>query len=234
MGRVALVTGATRGIGLAIARELMDRGAEVIATGTAAQADGCPVTRYLQLDFLDKGSVAAFLTGILDLKIDILVNNAGINRVESFESLPSDDFERVLRVNLMGPFELCKAVLPGMRERGWGRIVNVGSIFGKISKERRAAYSASKFGLDGMTVALSAEYAQFGILANTVAPGFVDTELTRRVLGDAGIKTMVAGVPSRRLAKPEEIAELVAWLVSEQNSFLTGQCVAIDGGFSRV
>ena len=121
-----------------------------------------------------------------------------------------------------------------MKAKKWGRIVNISSIFGKISKELRAPYSASKFALDGLTIALSAELASENILANCIAPGFIDTELTQRVLGPSGIKDLTESVPAKRLGTPDEIAELTAWLVSEQNTFTTGQNIAIDGGFSRV
>jgi 3-oxoacyl-[acyl-carrier protein] reductase len=129
---------------------------------------------------------------------------------------------------------LCRAVLAGMRAKGWGRIVNISSIWGKISKEQRAPYSTSKFGIDGMTAALAAEVAGDGILANSVAPGFIDTELTQRVLGPSGIAELTAKVPVGRLGKPEEIAAFVAWLSGPENSYISGQNIAIDGGFTRV
>jgi 3-oxoacyl-[acyl-carrier protein] reductase len=121
-----------------------------------------------------------------------------------------------------------------MRKNQWGRIINISSIFGVVSKEFRAPYSMSKFGLDGMTAALAAEVAADGILANCVAPGFIDTELTRSVLGESGIAAITAGIPIGRLGQPEEIAALVAWLVSPENTYISGQNIVIDGGFSRV
>jgi 3-oxoacyl-[acyl-carrier protein] reductase len=121
-----------------------------------------------------------------------------------------------------------------MQKQRWGRIVNISSIFGKVSREQRAAYSASKFGLDGMTVSLATEVAPCGILANCVAPGFIDTELTRSVLSSDQINAFKEQVPMKRLGTPEEVASLVSWLVSPDNSYLTGQNISIDGGFSRV
>jgi 3-oxoacyl-[acyl-carrier protein] reductase len=129
---------------------------------------------------------------------------------------------------------LCRAVVPGMRARRYGRIVNVSSVFGSITKEQRAAYSASKFGLDGMTAALAVEVADENVLANCVAPGFIETDLTREVLGQAGMDELAGRVPIRRLGQPEEVAALVGWLASEENTYLTGQNVLIDGGFSRI
>jgi 3-oxoacyl-[acyl-carrier protein] reductase len=125
-------------------------------------------------------------------------------------------------------------LIPGMRARGWGRIVNISSIFGKVSREFRAVYSTSKFGLDGMTAALAAEVAADGILANCVAPGFIDTDLTRRILGEKGIAELVDRIPIKRLGTPEEIAALVVWLAGPENTYLSGQNIAIDGGFTRV
>jgi NAD(P)-dependent dehydrogenase (short-subunit alcohol dehydrogenase family) len=121
-----------------------------------------------------------------------------------------------------------------MKAKSWGRIVNVSSIWGKISKVHRAAYSASKFAIDGMTLALAAEHSSDGIIANSVAPGFIDTELTRRVLGEEGINSLVPTIPAGRLGRVEEIARLVLWLVSDENTYLAGQNIAIDGAFSRV
>lgn len=121
-----------------------------------------------------------------------------------------------------------------MKRKGWGRIVNVSSIWGKISMAHRASYSASKFAVDGMTVALAAEHAADGIVANSIAPGFIDTDLTRRMLGKAGIQALVSKVPANRLGRVEEIARLVLWLASDENTFISGQNIAIDGGFTRV
>jgi len=232
--RTALVTGATRGIGFAIATRLMTDGARVIVTGSRAAATAPEGCEYHGLDFANREAVDAFAATLVERPIDILVNNAGTNRIAPFAEIQAADFDRIHDVNLRAAFILCRAVLPGMRRRRWGRIVNVSSIFGVISKEFRASYSASKFGLDGMTAALAAETASENVLANSVAPGFVDTDLTRSVLGDAGIAELTARVPARRLGQPEEVASLVAWLAGPENTYLTGQTVVIDGGFSRV
>jgi NAD(P)-dependent dehydrogenase (short-subunit alcohol dehydrogenase family) len=121
-----------------------------------------------------------------------------------------------------------------MKRKRWGRIVNMSSIWGKISKEHRAAYSTSKFAIDGMTVALAAEHSVDGIIANSIAPGFIDTDLTHRMLGESGIQSLISKVPAKRLGQVDEIARLVLWLASEENTYLAGQNIAIDGGFSRV
>jgi 3-oxoacyl-[acyl-carrier protein] reductase len=186
------------------------------------------------VDFADAEATEQFAGEIAGEGVTVLVNNAGINTIDLFEEIDPADFDRIQQVNVRAPLLLCQAVLPEMRRSGWGRIVNISSIFGQISRARRASYSASKFALDGLSLALAAEVAAEGILVNCVSPGFVDTDLTRSVLGEAGIAELTAQVPIGRLAKPAEVAELVAWLVGPANTYLTGQNIAIDGGFSRV
>ena len=143
-------------------------------------------------------------------------------------------FEKVQQVNVTAPFILCQAVLLGMRERKWGRIVNISSIWGKISKAYRAPYSASKFAIDGLTAAISAEVATDGVLVNSVAPGFIDTELTRKILGVDGMNQLAQQVPAKRIGNKEEVAKFVAWLAGPDNTYISGQNIAIDGGFTRV
>ena len=232
--RKALVTGATRGIGAAIATRLVAAGAEVTVTGTLDVGAGPERTTYRQVDFADIEATEGFVAWVASEAFDILVNNAGINKIAPFAEIAPADFDRIQRVNVRAPFRLCQAVIPHMRAQGWGRIVTLSSVFGIVSREQRAAYSASKFAVDGMTAALAAEVAQFGILANCVAPGFIDTELTRTVLGESGMSELAARVPARRLGHAEEVAALVAWLCSDENSYISGQNVVMDGGFTRV
>ena len=230
----AVVTGATRGIGYAIAEKLLSDGYEVIATGTGSNSSGPEGSLYRQVDFLDDQSIHDFLSFLKMQQVDILVNNAGINKIGKFASIDIDDFDKILRVNLRTPFQLIQSVLPYMQKMKWGRIVNITSIFGNVTKEYRASYSSSKFGLDGMTAALAAEVAEFGILANSVGPGIIDTELTRNVLGEDGISELKNRIPMKRLGNVTEIASLVSWLVSKENTYMSGQNLMIDGGFSRV
>ena len=230
----AVVTGATRGIGFAIAERLLKDGFEVIATGTKKTAKYPDGAVYHSVDFLNDESINHFVSFIRAQEIDILINNAGINKIGEFASIDVADFDQVLRVNLRAPFQLCQAVIPNMKNNNWGRIVNLTSIFGNVSKEYRASYSSSKFGLDGMTAALSAELSAYGILANSVAPGFIETDLTRNILGREGIEKIKKNIPMKRLGGADEIASLVSWLVSEENTYISGQNLLIDGGFSRV
>ncbi len=234
-GKKIFISGASRGIGLAIAHAFRAEGAWVIGTQTDKNSTTDDVCQeWVPADFLDMEQIRNCADIVRHAEPDVLINNAGINKIAPFIEITPSDFQSIQQVNVFAPFLLCQAAIPAMVRRGCGRIVNVSSIWGKISKEHRASYSTSKFALDGMTLALAAEYAANGILANCIAPGFIDTELTRQILGDQGIQALVSTVPARRLGQADEIARLVLWLASDENTYITGQNIAIDGGFSRV
>lgn len=233
-GLKALITGGTRGIGRATAERFLACGADVTVTSRQMPdtlSDGC---EHFAVDFSNPEALPDFLAAVRTGGFDILINNAGINKVAPFAEIDPEDFDRIQAVNLRAAFLTTQAVLPGMKSKGWGRIVSISSIFGCISKEFRASYSASKFGLDGMTAALAAEVAADGILANCVAPGFIDTELTRTILGEKGMAELASRIPMRRLGTAKEIATFVAWLAGPENTYISGQNIVIDGGFSRV
>jgi len=232
VGKVVFLTGSTRGIGAAISEKLNAAGATVIGAGANASKYN-DVKEYYQANFNFKEEIYDCANYLRVLKPDILINNAGINNNQPFVDCDPEVFLQIQQVNLFAPFCLSQAVIPGMKSKGWGRIVNVSSIWGIISKEHRAAYSASKFALDGVTLALALEHAKDGILANCVAPGFTDTDLTRGTLGGTGIAKILAQVPIGRLACPEEIAKFIVWLASHENTYITGQNIVIDGGFTR-
>ena len=235
LNKRVFLTGASRGIGESIAKAYRAEGAFVIGTQTQKQTvnnDVC--NEWYIADFSDESQILGCADFLRSKNVDILVNNAGFNTNENFSSIDLDVFKKIQQVNLLAPFLLCQAAVEGMEKKGWGRIVNISSIFGKISKAGRAAYSASKFALDGLTVAVSAEYSSRGVLANCVAPGFIDTSLTRTMLSNAEIMDLVSRVPISRLGEVNEIANLVLWLSSAENTFTTGQNIAIDGGFTRV
>ena len=217
--RTALVTGAARGIGAAIAEALRAQDVSVLQAGRA------------DLDLSDAASINAWL-GRHGGAVDILVNNAGINVLNDIEAVTPEDWSAMVQVDLTAPLQLIQGIAPGMRRRGWGRIVNISSIFGVVTRERRGAYSAVKAGLNGLTRTAAVELAPSGVLVNSVCPGYVATDLTRQNNSPADIEKIEATIPLGRLAAPDEIARLVAWLCSEANTYLTGQTILVDGGFT--
>jgi 3-oxoacyl-[acyl-carrier protein] reductase len=230
-GKKVFITGVTRGIGKEISKKFYEHGAQVYGTGTAiARFDE---GELFQADFSKIDQIKLCAKYVENLAPDIVINNAGINKNESFVNIDPEIFLEIQQINVFAPLLIMQASLPGMLCAGWGRIVNISSIWGKISMEGRAAYSASKFALDGLTLGLAAEYASSGVLANCIAPGFTDTELTQKMLGPIGIQKILEKVPMKRMATVSEIAELVLWLSSEKNTYITGQNIAIDGGFYR-
>jgi 3-oxoacyl-[acyl-carrier protein] reductase len=232
-GRLALVTGATRGLGRAIAERLRDDGARVIGTGTKPDGrvpDGCEL---MAVDFTDRPATEAFADKIREREPLILVNNAGIGIERGIEELTTEELLRVHAINLVAPVILCRAVVPGMRKVGWGRILNIGSIYGTISREGRIPYSSSKFGIDGLTASLAPEVAKDGILVNTLAPGFIYTDMVAAA-GDIDVPALEAKIPIGRMAQPGEIAAFAAWLVGPENTYISGSSLTIDGGLVRV
>lgn len=232
--RLALVTGGTRGIGAAIAEVLADSGCEVLITGAKEKQSQRNEFSYYNVDFSEDEKLNRFLDEIKDKKVDILVNNAGINKIAPAAEICIDTFEKIQKVNLHAPVQITKVLLPGMKNRGFGRILNITSIFAEVSKEYRAPYSASKFGLLGFTKAVAAEYAKFNVLVNCLAPGFIQTDLTDSVLTTEQKKELAETTPIKRLGEPEEIANIAAFLTSDKNSFISGQQIIADGGFTSV
>lgn len=229
------ITGASRGIGQSIAKAFRAEGAFVIGTCTNKENEKNDVCQeWVVADFSNLKEINSCADSIKELEPDVLINNAGINKIAPFIDITANDFLSIQQINVFAPFQLCQAAIPAMKRKNWGRIVNVSSIWGKISKEHRASYSTSKFALDGMTLALAAEHARDGIMANCIAPGFFETDLTKRILGEDGMRSLAKTVPAERIGQVEEIARLVLWLSSEENTYLTGQNIAIDGGFTRV
>lgn len=234
MSKTVLVTGASRGIGFEIARQYGKYGYRVLTLSSGAWTrDDLVPARHFGVDLSDPAAVDAAANELGAERIDVLVNNAGINKIAPFATIDPAEFRRVQEVNVYAPFRFSQAVIPNMMDRGWGRIVNISSIWGMRSKEYRASYSTSKFAIDGMTAAIAVEHSQHGILANSVAPGFIDTEMTRGLLNASQIELLLSRVPARRLGNVEEVAAFVKWLGSEANTFITGQNIPVDGGFTR-
>ena len=216
--RTALITGASRGIGAAIAARLQAEGLRVLSPSSKA------------LDLSSTGSIDTYLSQLTD-PIDILVNNAGINRLGSIEEISGKDFEEVIQINLLGHFRLTQGLVKGMKDRRYGRIVNISSIWSLMSRERRVTYSAAKAGLNGLTRAMALELAPYHIMVNAVAPGYINTELTKKNNTPEALGNIAEEIPLGRLGEPSEIAECVAFLCSPKNSYLTGQVIVVDGGY---
>jgi NAD(P)-dependent dehydrogenase (short-subunit alcohol dehydrogenase family) len=214
----ALITGASRGIGAAIAARLQGEGIRVLS----------PLSKALDLS--SSVSIDRYLS-TLTQPIDILINNAGINRLGSIDEISSTDFEDVIQINLLGHFRLTQGLVKGMKARRYGRIVNISSIWSLVSRERRMAYSATKAAINGLTRAQALELAPYNILVNALAPGYVNTDLTKKNNTSAELEAIATQIPLGRLAEPSEIAECVAFLCSPKNSYITGQVIAIDGGY---
>lgn len=234
-GKKVFITGASRGIGYSLAKAFTDKGAIVAGTCTRKnniQNNICD--EWIVSDFKDMEQIKACTQRLREIEPDILINNAGINKIAPFIEIDPNDFSTIQQVNVLAPFMLCQAAVPSMKKNQWGRIINLSSVWGKISKEHRASYSSSKFALDGMTLALAAEHTKDGIIANCIAPGFFDTELTRDILGEEGMHSLASTVPIGRVGQIDEITRLILWLASEENTYLSGQNIAIDGGFTRV
>ncbi len=232
-GKLAAVTGGTRGIGRAIAEKLGRDGAQVIVTGRTPGGEAPEGCEFVAADFSGTETVDEFADFLARRSPDILVNNAGINKIAKFAEIEPADFNRIQQVNVNAVFRLCQSVVPEMQARGWGRIVNICSVWGIVGKELRGSYSASKFALAGMTAALAAEVAAAGVLVNCVSPGVIETEMTRTAIDEQQLADLLAQVPAGRLGRPDEVAALVAWLAGPQNTFIAGQNIAIDGGLTR-
>ena len=241
-GKKALVTGGASGIGAAIARRLAAEGAEVTvgdlnlegATKIAGEISGLPI----ELDVTDLGSAQAAVESA-GAPIDILVNNAGTDEFGFFTQTTPEQWETVIGVNLRGVLNCTYAALPGMQEAGYGRMVNIASEAGRVGSKGSAVYSAAKGGVIAFTKVMARENARFGITANAIAPGPIETPLlmAAKQLGEIGekiIETMKAGTQMKRLGQPEEVAATVAFLCSDDSSYVTGECIGVSGGMGMV
>jgi len=238
-GRVALVTGASRGIGRAIA----------LALGAAGAAVACCARSKEQVEETagEMGTPVVGVTGdvsrrddaerVVDTarerfgRLDILVNNAGITLEKKTVEVTDEEWELVLTTNLTSMFRLARAVAPGMIDRGLGKIINIGSMYGAIGVPRYAAYCASKAAVEALTRSLGAEWARHGIQVNCLAPGYMNTDIPRAALGDEKKRGFfLSKVPARRIGEPEEVGPLAVYLASAASDFMTGQTVYLDGG----
>jgi acetoacetyl-CoA reductase len=236
MSRVAIVTGGTRGIGRAICEHLQQGGFTVVANyaGNDAAAKKLKEEAGIASYKWDVGDHQACLDGCAQVSedvgpVDVVVNNAGITRDGTLHRMSFEDWNEVMRINLGGCFNMAKACFPGMRERQWGRIVNIGSINGQAGQYGQVNYAAAKSGIHGFTKALAQEGAKFGVTCNAIAPGYIDTDMVAAV-PEPVLEKIVAKIPVGRLGHAEEIARGVGFLCSEEAGFVTGSTMSINGG----
>ncbi len=240
-GKIALVTGASRGIGRAIAEKLVAGGATVIGTATSEKGAEA-ISEYLgengkgiALNVVDSASIEQVLATIRAEfgEIDILVNNAGITRDNLLMRMKDDEWQDILDTNLTSVFRLSKAVMRAMMKKRFGRIITIGSVVGTMGNAGQANYAAAKAGLIGFSKSLAREVASRGITVNVVAPGFIETDMTRALTDDqrAGI---LSSVPANRLGDAKEIASAVAFLASDEASYITGETLHVNGGMYMI
>ena len=237
-GKIALVTGASRGIGKAIATQLAEQGAIVIGTATS-DAGAAAITEYLQasggkgmtLNVTEPGASEALVKAITDEfgAVEILVNDAGITRDNLLMRMKDDEWQAIMDTNLTSIFSLSKAVLRGMMKKRFGRIVSIGSVVGCAGNAGQANYAAAKAGVIGFSKSLAREVASRGITVNVVAPGFIDTDMTK-ALSDEQREAIFKDIPANRLGQPEEIAATVSFLVSTGAAYITGETIQVNGG----
>lgn len=236
MGRVALVTGGTRGIGEAICVALKNNGYEVVANYAGNDEAAAEFTKRtgiqaVKFDVSDFDQVTAGINSIESTvgPVEVLVNNAGITRDGTMHKMSFEQWDRVIQTNLASCFNTCRCVIDGMRERNFGRIVNIGSVNGQAGQYGQVNYAAAKSGIHGFTKALALEGATKGITVNAIAPGYVETDMVRAVPAEV-LQKIIRTIPVGRLGQPEDIARSVLFLVDDNAGFITGSTLSINGG----
>ena len=241
-GKNVLITGGTRGIGAAITAVFHDAGANVISTGTSIDKveqlnteNTDPRQLYKAVDFSDEKSIDRFLQEIERIDtIDVLINNAGVNRVQNISETIDADYDFIMDVNVKGPYRLAREISKKMIKNSHGRIVNISSIWSSVTRPGRSLYTTSKFAIVGLTKSLAVELGAHNILVNSVGPGFTVTELTSATNTIAELESISSKIPLKRMAQPSEIANIVLFLSSDLNTYITGQNIIIDGGYTIV
>ena len=185
-----------------------------------------------ELDLASEDSVESYLNDHSDITVDVLINNAGMNVPEKISEISWDTWNETLQTNLGSAVRLIQFLAPGMSSRGYGRILNTSSILGLVTQEGRAAYSMTKAALNALTRSAALEFGAGGVLVNSLAPGYVDTELTRKNNSQEALASIIRSIPLGRMADPKELARVAGFLVSDQNTYLTGQTIVVDGGFT--
>lgn len=234
--KTILITGSSRGIGAATARLAKKYGARVILHGKTESIELKKISRelkspYIFCDITDENAVIAALGKIK--KVDILVNNAGINPSKTFMQLTLDDWRNIFEVNVLGIVNASKAVIPGMMQRNYGKIINITSIKGYPHISGKPAYAASKAAVMRITSSMAEEFSPYHIFVNAVAPGFTQTEMTQATVSPQ-IQGQIKKIPLKRMAMPDEVAEAILFLASDKAQYITGQTLVVDGGYSII
>lgn len=233
--KTILITGSSRGIGATTAKLAKGYGAEVILHGRTASENLKNLSRELNSEYIfcDVSDGCQVNKQVNTLgNIDILVNNAGINPSKTFMQLTDNDWREILETNVIGPFNFSKAVIPGMKDRGYGKIINIASAKGYSHVLGKPAYASSKAAIMRMTSSMAQEHSPY-ILVNAVAPGFTETEMTKETMSPI-IQKQIDKIPLKRMAQPKEIAEVILFLAGDKSNYITGQTISVDGGFSIV
>ena len=241
MKRKILITGSSRGIGYSTAKSLAEAGHEVVITGRdikklAEASEKIKASGFISGDLIEKDFTRRFYISAVEIleNVDVLINNAGAYIWSSIEKTPQEEIERILKLNLQIPYELCRLVVPDMKAQKWGRIINIGSISGAVGEANASLYSASKAGLIGITKSLALELAEFGITVNVINPGWVKTDLAREAFNEGRLdeQEQIDMIPQKRWIDPDEIAEFVKYLISDPACGITGQSLNLCCGLS--
>ena len=233
--KIVLITGGEGGLGKSICSKFLQLGAKVIVTTTKKELVNKKTRKkiYMHLNYNNKNSVQNFLNNLRKIKkIDILINNAGINQLSYINEIDEKYLEEIYGVNLKGPIIMTKQISKIMIKNRSGKIVNISSIFGVVGKSGRSLYSATKFGLIGLTKSSALDLAKYNILVNSVAPGVINAGLTKKILKSKELKKIKDEIPLNRLGEPLAVSYLVCFLCSNLNTYITGQNFVIDGGYT--
>jgi len=238
-----LITGSTRGIGKETAKLFLQRGAKVIITGTSQEPNEELVSElsalgtifYEPADFISGSGINDFISRLDNYdRIDVCVNNAGINLLNTIENITDDDYKKVLSVNLDAPVKISRYLAKRMKDQKYGRIVNVASIWSVITRPARSVYTMTKNAIVGLTQTMGIELASYGVMVNSISPGFTLTELTKTTNTKDQLDQISKNIPINRLADPTEMGYVILFLGSKENSYMTGQNIVVDGGYTNV
>ena len=235
--KIIIISGGTGNLGKALIKFFSKYGCQIIATTTNKKiVKNNNVKRKLlfkYLDFTDKKSIINFENFLDNIpRVDILINNAGINKIDNIYNIKTEDWNKIQEINLTGPMLLTKFISKKMIKKRNGKILNISSIFGVVGKSKRSSYSSSKWGLIGLTKSTALDLAKYNILVNSISPGVIQSDLTTKILGKKGIQEIQKLIPMQRLSKMNEIVNLIAFVVSDYNTYITGQNITIDGGYT--